>query len=525
MAAAAPPVHTVEQAMILCGLSDAEFWNDMSPAERVADELFDNDFSTCMDMKMEELESSQKTLAELRVNQGKVVILPSSKRKIRAFIQWTRDQYRLQRNPEHFEFPVADSKDLLKRLETHSRFVKAAKDATEPQAFTNDMKWSDWSPTFIDYLATQAGRDGQPLNYVIRDDPNPDPTPQSDFLVEYANMAPLHGPSFVADAKKVLEHLNRFIVGNTIAEGAAEPVRHTQDGRAVYQAVERKFEGSGVLQNKIAKAENTIDTLYYTGETRYMPWQKFESELTKAYAVVDKHYKRAVHADETKLRKLQKDRIRADFLKAQHTTVEADCAKVPMTMTFDTAMTIYRNAVESKYPAQRTGNNNSNRRTVAESNRGGNGGGRGNGGRHGGRGRGGRGNDRRRNQDRERNHPDQETIILRNGTHIRYHASYNFTPDEMRQMTDGQRTRLFREREEYRETTGRSRRLTNRQRDAQVQEMRSMIASLTQQRREGTQVPNEIEDQSQGQSRISEVSIGTSGSAMGGRNRSRRRNE
>src|SRR6056300_1481681 len=184
-----------------------------------------------------------------------------------------------------------------------------------------------------------------------------------------------------------------------------------------------------------------------------------------------------------------------------------------MTMTFTTAIAIYRGAVREKYPHGRRSNNPSNRRNISEATRKngyqrGQGNGRGQGGGQRQQNRNGRCNDPRGGS-RPRNHPDQETIILTNGQQIKYHPSYSFTPEEMRNMTNGQ---------EYRERNNLPQRMTNQQRDSQIQEIHSLILTLRSQREGSTpEVPEQIEaDQSQ--SRISQVSIGSSGSAMGGRN-------
>src|SRR6056300_696374 len=196
-----------------------------------------------------------------------------------------------------------------------------------------------------------------------------------------------------------------------------------------------------------------------------------------------------------------------------------------MTMTFTTAIAIYRGAVREKYPHGRRSNNPSNRRNISEATRKngyqrGQGNGRGQGGGQRQQNRNGRRNDPRGGS-RPRNHPDQETIILTNGQQIKYHPSYSFTPEEMRNMTNGQRDHLRRERHEYHKKNNLPQRMTNQQRDSQIQEIHSLISTLRSQREGSTpEVPEQI-DADQSQSKISQVSIGSSGSAMGGRNRQR----
>ena len=48
MAAAPPPVFTVRQAMALCGLNDVQQWNRQTAAQRIASEVFADDFSLVM---------------------------------------------------------------------------------------------------------------------------------------------------------------------------------------------------------------------------------------------------------------------------------------------------------------------------------------------------------------------------------------------------------------------------------------------------------------------------------------------
>ena len=40
---AVPIMHTVQDAIILCGVNDATVFNEATKAERIADDVFDND--------------------------------------------------------------------------------------------------------------------------------------------------------------------------------------------------------------------------------------------------------------------------------------------------------------------------------------------------------------------------------------------------------------------------------------------------------------------------------------------------
>ena len=397
---AGPPTFTVKDAMVLCGVSDvARAGQVNSDAEHIAENIFDNDFENCMDFKSDELESDLKGLNEqLPANRGRIAILPNSRKKILAFIQWTKDMYCTGLDPSQFPFPVDETKELRKRMVSHQLWVKKAENAKEPKEFTKDMKWDDWVTTLIEYLNQVPGRNGVPLKYVIRDNDIPDPTPKPNFLEEYVAMAPLTGEAYIADSTEVLSIINKLIVGNDTAEGAVKPVMavDTADGRGAFQALRDTYEGKGLMRSKIVHAEHTIDNLFYKNETQYMPWKKFGAELVGAYATVNKAAGRTVHDDDSKLRKLQQYRIKADFLKEEKAAINAQAIMPGVPMNFEAAMQIYRTKVQTLFPQGSTTRTTTQRRAIAEVNQ-----------NRGGKGRGGRGQQRNNQRNNRRHQPNQ----------------------------------------------------------------------------------------------------------------------
>jgi hypothetical protein len=168
---AVAPVYTVYGAMVASGVNDDAIFDGDTPAVRIAADLFGDDFSTCMDKGMEELDAEFKSYSDLTINQGQIRLLPGTKRTIRAFIQWARDERRLGRDPTTRAFPVADTPNLTRRYKTHAQFVKKSttlSDAAKPAKCTSETKWTDWAPSFLNYLRTIPRRDGVPLKYVCR---------------------------------------------------------------------------------------------------------------------------------------------------------------------------------------------------------------------------------------------------------------------------------------------------------------------------------------------------------------------
>ena len=91
MAAVLPPVFTVHDAMVAAGVDDTDNFAGQSSAERLAEDLFDNDFTTCMDKSQDDIESDFKSFSVLTQAQGQIRMIPRVKKRIKAFVQWTRD--------------------------------------------------------------------------------------------------------------------------------------------------------------------------------------------------------------------------------------------------------------------------------------------------------------------------------------------------------------------------------------------------------------------------------------------------
>jgi hypothetical protein len=144
-------------------------------------------------------------------------------------IQWARDETYLGRDPSTRAFPVEDTPNLIRRHKTHAQFVKKSStlsDAAKPEKFKTETKWTDWVPSFMNYLRAIPGRDGIPLKYICWENEAPDPTPNTDFLDDYVSMAPLNGEAFAINTADVHTYLVNFVAGNATAE--AKMAEHRQ---------------------------------------------------------------------------------------------------------------------------------------------------------------------------------------------------------------------------------------------------------------------------------------------------------
>ena len=304
-------LFTIESSLILCGVSQRPGLSAVglrSDANRMAEEIFHNQFESCKDMSYKDITDDFETYAALSEKNGKIKLPVGTKKKIRAFLQWVKDEYHYGRNPEETAFPVADTEALIRRSKTFALFVSKSENlskAAEPEKLKITTEWNDWKPTFENYLRLIPGRDGTPLSYIIRTNDQPDPTPHNEFLDEYVKMAPLTGEAFGIDSFEVRTYIMKYIAGNSNAEAAIQALQDTRCGRAAFLALSELYEGVGVNAIDITKADSILSNLFYHGEKQpHMWWAEFEKRLTWAFGVYNKRERREVFSDEYKFAKI-----------------------------------------------------------------------------------------------------------------------------------------------------------------------------------------------------------------------------
>ena len=288
----AAPAQTVFDAMVACGVDNAIVFNGNTAAVRIAEEVFDDDFMSCIDKDISEIEEDFKTYSGLTVNQGQIRLHPGTKRQIKAFIQWVKDKVRIGKDPSLTPFPVANTATLIRRYKSHTAFCEKSKRLSEtakPQMFTETTKWADWVPVFINFLKSLPGRHGVPLVYIVRDNDNALVVPNVDMLDDYVNQAPFNGEAFNADASEVHTYIVNFIAGNETAESKIMAFADQADGRLDFKALQDHYEGVGINAIAIKEADDVIENLQYSGERKPTMWSdEFERKLTMSFNIHDK---------------------------------------------------------------------------------------------------------------------------------------------------------------------------------------------------------------------------------------------
>ena len=215
------PVFTIRNAMIAYGMDDVQLFNGETQAQRFSTEVFDNDFTACMDKTFKELDDDFKSYSTLTVANGQVRLSSGTKRNIKAFIQWTRDRYCLGEDPVNIAYPVANAATHITRYKHHHAFVnklKTLSDSATPEQFTDKTRWPNWYPTFINFFRAIPGRNGAPLSYVCRPPTVTPPAQYNHFIDKYIDRAPLTGQTFKTDAAEVHTYIIKFTTGNATAE-------------------------------------------------------------------------------------------------------------------------------------------------------------------------------------------------------------------------------------------------------------------------------------------------------------------
>ena len=73
----------------------------------------------------EEIESDLKAYSSLTLAQGQIRINPGMKRAIKAMVQWARDIYRTDLDPNTVAIPVFNNAPTIRRYKTNLNFVKS----------------------------------------------------------------------------------------------------------------------------------------------------------------------------------------------------------------------------------------------------------------------------------------------------------------------------------------------------------------------------------------------------------------
>ncbi len=109
--------------MVAPGVDHDILLMDETQAQHLAADIFGDQFTQCLDVTFKEHDEHFKTYSDLTFAQGQICVRPGTRKNIKAFVQWTRTELRLGRDPAASPFPIDLVSNLICRYKTHEKFL------------------------------------------------------------------------------------------------------------------------------------------------------------------------------------------------------------------------------------------------------------------------------------------------------------------------------------------------------------------------------------------------------------------
>ena len=114
---------TVLDGIIACGIDNTiQGPLNSSPASRVATQIFNDDFTTCLTLTDEEIDNSFKVFSGLTQALGQVRLMPGMIKMVKAFTQHVAHTIRLELNPEEVPFLPVRMASLIRQRVIQKKF-------------------------------------------------------------------------------------------------------------------------------------------------------------------------------------------------------------------------------------------------------------------------------------------------------------------------------------------------------------------------------------------------------------------
>jgi hypothetical protein len=170
----------------------------------------------------------------------------------------------------------------------HADSKEIASKAADPGTLTFKVDFQSWTRGFRNYLNTIPGVTGIPLDYVIRDQAEPDLQEDVDYMVSLVLRAPLAGAVFRTDNTKVHGYLVSKLGTGPGAEWIANTLT-TRNGRAAFQNLTAHFTGAGNVSRQLSEAVHMENTLHYKSEKGQKPWKQFLVDANKMFTIYEEN--------------------------------------------------------------------------------------------------------------------------------------------------------------------------------------------------------------------------------------------
>jgi len=91
--AAAISLHSIEEALGLCGVPNQPLIGGESPRQRMARQMFVDSYDTVLSVTINKVNDAMTAFTKFAANQGRISVQPRVKRRVTAFVQWARSEF------------------------------------------------------------------------------------------------------------------------------------------------------------------------------------------------------------------------------------------------------------------------------------------------------------------------------------------------------------------------------------------------------------------------------------------------
>ena len=89
---------TITRALTLCLVladTDGIIFNESNDSDRIANDVFNDNFNTCIDLKFSDIDKHWKTYGSIAVAEVRIRLRPSTNFNIKDFLHWVRGSIRM----------------------------------------------------------------------------------------------------------------------------------------------------------------------------------------------------------------------------------------------------------------------------------------------------------------------------------------------------------------------------------------------------------------------------------------------
>jgi len=241
-------------------------------------------------------------------------------RRLKATLHWVQDFARVSEVPtldgrtqESFKAAISIAAQRADIRKKEAKDASSASSEALPGKLKDDKKWQEWITGFENMLSTLLGVNGVPLLYVIREKEEAEPEGHNTFVQKCIACAPLTGPHFEADARKVHQLATSFTQGETSEQWIKMHVKK-KNGRVDLKALCAHYQGAGNTTRRIAEATRLRETLHYKNE-RLLSFAGFLSKVQHMFNLFQEEDKPLTESAKFRFRmeKVQNPQLEADI--------------------------------------------------------------------------------------------------------------------------------------------------------------------------------------------------------------------